>query len=184
MARRGRKRKQGNREPNGRLSRRPNEVKARGGETEQEAMSTVIEMRMRAGIPQHLARSVGTLEAALFASEQIDRAQYEASVFYLTCRLKYLSSIEEPHSPKEPKKAGTGVFDPDAHAKFCARAREVFEDIRGEVMKTQESMGMTSNLFAALDCLERGHLQTYQVDDLRQALNAVDRYRSKQKRVA
>lgn len=180
---RGRKRKQGNREPNGRLSRRATEVDKRRSETEQEAMSTVIEMRVRSGIPRHLARSVGTMEAALFAAEELDRDQYEASLYYMTCRIKYLSSIEDEHSPREPRKSTSTPFDPDAHERFCANAKETFHGIRGEVQQEQEIL-RTRNLFAALDGLVHGSLQKYQLGDLRHALNAVHRYRTKQKRAA
>ena len=180
---RGRKRKAGKREPNGRLSRRTTEVDKRRSETEQEAMSTVIEMRVRSGIPRHLARSVGTMEAALFAAEELDRDQYEASLFYMTCRLKYLSSIEDDHSPRQPRKRTMTPFDPDAHERFCASAKEVFHGIRCEVQQEQDIL-RTRNLFAALDGLVHGSLQSYQLGDLRHALNAVHRYRTKQKRAA
>lgn len=180
---RGRKRKNGKREPNGRLSRRSTEVNKRREETEQEAMSTVIEMRIRSGIPQHLARSVGTMEAALYAAEELDRDQYEASLFYMTSRIKYLSSIEDEHSPREPRKRTLVPFDPEAHERFCEGAAEVWNGIRSEIQQTQDML-RRSNLFGALDGLVSGGLQSYQLGDLREALNAVHRFRTKQKRVA
>jgi hypothetical protein len=180
---RGRKRKAGNREPNGRLSRRTAEIDKRRSETEQEAMSTVIEMRVRSGIPREIARKVGTMECALFFSKKLNREQYEASLYYMEWRLKYLSSIEDEHSPREPRKRTMTPFDPEAHERFCANAKETFHGIRGEVQQEQDIL-RTRNLFAALDGLVHGSLQEYQLGDLRHALNAVHRYRTKQKRAA
>ncbi|MGV2975668.1 hypothetical protein AB1P65_09445 [Roseibium alexandrii] len=146
-------------------------------------MSTVIEMRVRSGIPRHLARGIGTMEAALFFAKKINRNQYDSSLFYMEWRLKYLSSIEDEHTPREPRKSTMTPFDPDAHERFCENARETFYGIRTEVQQEQE-IQRQGNLFAALDGLVHGSLQDYQLGDLRHALNAVHRFRTKQKRAA
>lgn len=175
---RGRPRKQGKREPNGRVVRKTR------FETEEEIMEAVISMRVRAGIPRHLARSVGTMEAALFAADLISRDQYEAALYYLEARMKYLSAIDEPHSPKEPRGPSRGGGE-EAHEKFCEASREKWEGLRATILDFQRQyLDMTANLMDALDCLERGHLQESQVGDLRYALNAVHRYRISQKKSA
>lgn len=177
MARRGRPRKTAKREPNGRVLRKPR------FETEADVMETAMSARLRAGIPQHLARSVGTIEAALFANADLNRDQYEAAVFYNQVRLKYLSAIDEPHSAKEPRRPSQGGGE-EAHEKFCQLAREQWEAMRAEVMDLQRQLGNTANLFGALDSLERGHLMNHQHGDLRYALNAIHKYRVSTKRRA
>ncbi|WP_298966168.1 hypothetical protein [uncultured Roseibium sp.] len=183
MARRGghKKRRQNvNREPNGRLSRRKeyqrNLRNQEREETEREAMETAMAARLRAGIPQNLAQSVGTIEAALFASNALSRDQYEAAVFYNTVRIKYLSAIDEPHAPREPRGPSQGG-DEEAFERFCAGAIQQWEGMRNQVMDSQSLLGNTANLFGALDSLERGQILEHQLGDLRCALNAVHKFR-------
>lgn len=183
MARRGghKKRRQNvKREPNGRVSRKKEYQRDLRNqeriETEAEAMEVAIAVRLRAGIPRNVARSVGTVEGALFAKHAIDRDQYEAAVFYSVLRLQYLSAIDEPHAPKEPRGPSQGGGE-EAYERFCESAKQRWSDMRGQVSEAQQELGNTANLFGALDSLERGHLMDYQLGDLRFALNAVHKYR-------
>ena len=146
-------------------------------------MEVAIAPRLRAGIPRHLARSVGTYEATLFAKELIDRDQYEAAMFYQMLRLKYLSAIDEPHEPKEPRRASNGGGE-EAHEKFCEMARGQWLAMVAEIQERQIQERNTSNLFGALDGLIRGYLTQSQLGDLRIALNTVHRFRLSSKRRA
>lgn len=188
MARAGRKRKKNAvREPNGRESRRADYQKAlrdkQREETEEQAMETAIAARLRAGIPKELAKAVGTIEGCLFANGTLNRDQYDAAVYYNMVRVKYLSAIDDPHSPRDPRKPSQGS-DEDAFERFCAGAIQKWEAMRSEIMETQRQLGNTANLFGALDSLERGHLSEFQLGDLRYALNSVHRYRVSEKKTA
>lgn len=185
MARRGRPRKSGPRTKNGRVVRKTRL------ETEAEIVETAMAARLRRGIPAHLARSTGTLEGCLWAAHErtcdpdggncdkevgISRDQYEAAVFYNIVRLDYLSAIDDRNSPQQPRsKPSSG--DEDAHERFCNMARERWDAMREVVLEKQQVLGNTSNLFAALDGLERGHLMEFQLGDLREALNAIHKFR-------
>lgn len=180
MARPGRKRKTGKREPNGRPQRTTKL------ETEMDILEVAVSARLRAGIPARLARSVGTLEGALFAlhvendydkAVGISRDQYEAAVYYNEKRMLYLNALDDRNTPREPRK-GPGSGDEDAHERFVATACEIWDEMREKVQERQNALGNRSNLFGALDALERGHLMEYQLGDLREALNAVDKYRT------
>ncbi|WP_422383265.1 hypothetical protein [Roseibium album] len=183
MARRGghKKRKQGlTREPNGRVSRKKEYQRElqdkQREETEAEAMAVGIAKRVSSGIPRHLARSVGTVEGTLFAKGDINRDQYEAALFYGLLRIQYLSAIDEPHSPKEPRKPSQGGGE-EAHERFCAGSIQRWKEMREQISEAQQQLGNTANLFGALDSLERGHMSKHQIGDLRYALNAVHKFR-------
>ncbi|MTH95533.1 hypothetical protein [Roseibium sp. RKSG952] len=166
----GRKRKSGKREANGRLVRKSR------GETEMQIMETALAVRLRAGIPRKLARSVGSIEGLLFAQEDIDRDQYEAAVHYLSARLSYLAAIDDPHHAREPRDT-IGAGNEEAHEKFCRFAMAQWARIQEEVAEMQVQLRNTANLAGALDGMVRGHVCEHQIGDLRYALNAVHRAR-------
>lgn len=185
MARRGKaahNRKRGvKRQPDGRVSQIPDDRKKQAGrekaETEQQVMETALAPRIRAGVPKHLARSIGTVESALFANGVISRDQYEAACWYLECRAKAYAATDNPHAPKEPKRPGTGDGDPEAHERFCSSVGDRWAMILSAVQEAQNQIGNTGNLIGALNRLEAGSIMDHQVPDLKIALNAVHRVR-------
>lgn len=169
------------RQPDGRVSQVPDDRKEQAGrekaETEHQVMETALAPRIRAGVPKHLARSVGTVEAVLFANGVISRDQYEAACWYLECRAKAYAATDNPHAPKEPRRPGTGDGDPEAHERFCNSVRERWDTILAAVQEAQNQIGNTGNLMGALNGLEAGSIMDHQIPDLKIALNAVQRVR-------
>lgn len=191
MARRGRPRKTGRR-VKGRL------IQKTRFETQAQITEAAMAKRLQMGLPARLARSTGSPEGVLFALYDetcdpetgigdkrvgIDRDQHDAAVFYQTCRLEYLGAIQDSNAPQQPR-TKTGSGDLEAHEQFCRMATERWNDMRTMLQERQIALGNTSNLFAALDGLVNEAPQTYQLGDLREALNVIHSYRTSRKKRA
>lgn len=168
MARKGRPRKNGKREPNGRVVRKT--------PADRDIIpERIIAMRVRAGIPRDKARQCGTLEDALYESRLIDFDQLQAARSYIMLRAKNFIAQDNPHVPRDPRApSGNG---PDAYIAFCENAEERYEAVRRSVLAYQrEKRKVHMNLINALDCLSDPFGQYVPPDgleDLQEALIAV-----------
>ena len=176
----GQKRMQGHREPNGRLSRRRVHVREREEMTQREAQSVAIAARMRhTGLPEevvslnHAGRpNAGTVHGIMCLRGDISRAQWDAAEWWIGKRIAVLRAIEPP--AQRTGEAGGGTFDEDRYAEWCRSARETWAAVLDCIQEA--STETRSPLMAALDViLWRGEYAGHLVGDLRIALNAIHR---------
>lgn len=182
-----RKRKSGVREPNGKLSRKPEDRKVRDkaevAAAEWDAMGTALMARHRVHEvdPAHLKdQKAGTAIGRYCLQGIVTQAQYDAAMAYLEERENYLQCIQAPRQP--------GAVDLNATrgqsvaSENVARSQQVRASMRATdaaIMDKQTEIGNMGNLFGALHAVlvmdvEMDHL----LGDLRTALNAlVRRYR-------
>lgn len=181
------KRKHGKREPNGQLSRKPEDRKVRDAAevpaTEWDTMGPALMARWRvhdvapANLKDQLA---GSAVGRYCLQGIITRSQYEAAVAYLDERENYLRCIQAPRQP--------GAVDLNATRGQSVASENVgrYQQVRASmaatdaaIMDKQIEIGNTGNLFGALNAVlvmdvELDHL----LGDLRTALNAlIRRYR-------
>ena len=187
MAKKQRKahnRKDGAREPNGRLSRQPTERKVRDAAdveaTEWDTMGQALMARNRVhGVePANLKdQMAGSAVGRMCLKGLITRTQFDASQSYLSEREEYHQYIQVPRQP--------GAVDLNATkgqsvaAENVARVKQVTaaaDATDRAIMAAQIEIGNMGNLFGALNAVlvmdvELDHL----VGDLRTALNALAR---------
>lgn len=175
------------REPNGRHSRKTENVMARRQQeaemTAEDAKSVVIEARVRHGIPREYADlqdagrpNAGTIHGMMRINGMQDRNdptgltddQFAAAEWFLGKRLAYLRAIGAPGRPHEPSEAsGTGgVSIAEANAEW-AKVMRVLQDVTTE---------HRAPVIAAFDAiLVRQSFVPSLVGDLRLGLNAIHR---------
>lgn len=145
-AARGRPRKEGIREPNGRLSRT--------GIVHEPADKTAIEARMRQlGLSKDSAKDqkagsyIGYLNM-LGPVDGLSTAQYDGAMAYLVFHERYKRSVQSPGAMYDPEAIGGSAVDPDAYANWCkaleAERLAIQDAIQGEQNYSRE------NLWAAL----------------------------------
>lgn len=167
MARAGRKRKEGPREPNGQLSRNP---KAWTGETERAARAVATNARVRLwGVPAELAGQpeAGTVVGRMFLAGTLSREEYEAAVAWQLIRNAYQRAIGAPPAYEEhrPEVAPTSTFE-----EFCRSARSRYDAIQSEFA----SQANGALLLQALDLIVIRDVDApYLIRFLRKALQIV-----------
>lgn len=180
MKKKGQKRMQGNREPNGRLSRRKAHVADRMTEEAFENQRVVLEARARhTGLPAYLVAineagrpNAGSVHGIMCLRKELSREQWDAAEWWIGKRAAWLRAIETPHQETGPSAGGD--HDPERHAAFCRRAREEWSAILSCVQEA--STETRSPLAAALDVfLTRQQHVEHMAGDLRIVLNAIHR---------
>jgi hypothetical protein len=162
LGRRGPKAKQGKREPNGRASRKPDDVVERHLKTlreldaeQRETMRSGVSARMRlygVSVEASLDQMAGSFVGRLRLAGEITQAQYEASQTYLEeCRNNSIVVC----SPRQPGAvdlnathgAGVGV----ENVAFAMRARALYEETHRAIQAEQNRLKGTAMLFGALN---------------------------------
>lgn len=170
-------RMKGNREPNGRLSRRNEDRQARQNEGERSIMQTAIEARVRLfGLSEAAARlpESATTIGRMHLRKQISQDQLYAAHWYIEKRNAYHRAVGAvPDTGRMAGPEGNQVGS-DYEA-FCKATRELWHEITeaiSELMQEQRS----PNPAAALDIflVKDVHVQEL-VGDLRMALNCIHR---------
>ncbi|MGJ4857050.1 hypothetical protein ACN6KF_003034 [Labrys sp. La1] len=183
MPRRTRKRKAVIREPNGRASRRKEDIQVHQEMSEREAKSVGLSARMRkTGLPEHLVDgkpetgkpNVGTQQGYLCLMGYIDADQWTAAEWYLHRRNEYLQAVKAPGAQWQRHDEPVSS-DPDAYARWCENAKAAWASIRACLQRV--SIEARSPVMAAFDhILDR---QTERLPhmhgDLRIGLNAISR---------
>lgn len=188
MAKAGRKRKHGRREPNGQLSRRAAEVMLRENETERQIMDTVISARCRRfGVTDAVARNplAGTAVGRMCLARELTMDQYDAAQRYLDARKAYHGAIMAKSDVGDNgggKAAGDKVSE--AYAEWCRRAKERWTAVN-QVLDELTIAHRSPAPRAALDAIVVRDVDVHELTgDLRVALNAIDRHFSGEKRRA
>jgi hypothetical protein len=196
----GRKRSIGKREPNGRLSRKPEDQGARQVKTflekqrqleqaERDAIEPGLAARVRIwGVKPSDSRSqmAGSFVGRLCLSGEISRAQYDALLAYQDDCVAYRQAIDSPRgSPSAVNLNATHgrSRSPADDEQFVARATERYigSDKKGGVCRAiqdkQCEVGMTANLWAALSlCVMEDKDLPHMVGELRVAANALGKH--------
>lgn len=133
MARAGRKRQPGMREPNGRLSR----TKSAQAEREKDIKAVMISARMRHtglceslvdGRPELGRPNVGTTQGWLRIQGLLNKNQFQAAEWYMSKRNEYLQAIAAPGAVSNrvvlPEEG-----DPKAYTRWCRRTMVKWEEI-------------------------------------------------------
>lgn len=143
----GRPRKEGPREPNGRLSRSCVEP----------IDKLAIETRARMlGLPESEKKNqkagtyIGYL-SLLGPRDGLSQAQYEAAESYLKLRAAYLRAIKAPGALYDPEAPGGYGTDPEDYARWCEGVKAEYNDVRRQIQEAQNYS--RENLWAALDTI-------------------------------
>ncbi len=170
------------REPNGRLSRRIDEVVTRTEMTEVEAKSVMITARERhtglkgeavdvvdAGKP-----NAGTIHGLMVLHKRLSLDQFVAAEWFLERRREWARAVEMPGEPLDPKPNWRKTFDEESHEKFCRTAKNRWGEIMGVLQEA--SIQSRSPILSALDhILIRQQDLEHMDGDLRTGLNAIRR---------
>jgi len=147
------------REPNGRISR----SKEPPSKLALEARARMMQISIEAAKDQKAGTYLGLLHMAYLAWEKsrksknpealqpeqsLSTAQYHALLSAKEMHNDYLKAIGAPGAHYDPYFGDGG--DPDAHARWCAKAKEKWEKVKATVREAQFE-DRTSNLWAALD---------------------------------
>ena len=193
MGTRGRKTQKGKREPNGKLSRKPEDVLERVLEQVdrevRETLMTALGARVRVfGVdPANcMDQRAGSFVGRLRMSRELSQPQYEAA-------MKWLESCEEHswaiNAPKRPNAMDlnrvhgnpTAPENVDRLARIMARHKAA----KAAIQAVQNTMGAHAHLFGALQYLVEQDVElNHLVGDLRVALNVLARHYGMEERVA
>lgn len=184
MGKRGPKKQPGKRELNGRLSRDPQERKAREvaaiDAESWDAMHVAVMARVRVhGVPLDRAKgqNAGSFVGRLRDEKQLSDAQLDAAQTYLAERLAYRRAIS---APPEMDAVDLNRVKGRASTENETRTRAAvarYEATLKAVQQAQNALHNKANLLAALDLLlVRDMPLRHLVGDLRLALNAVARH--------
>ena len=180
----GRKRKPGNREPNGRLSRKSEDRKVRDkaevAATDWDTMGTALMARWRVHKvdPASLRDQMAGCAVGRFCLQgHITRGQYDAAMSYLEEREDWLRCIQAPRQPGAVDLNATKGQSVNAENvtryRTIMAAREVTEKA---IMAKQIEIGNMGNLNGALYAVLVQDVQLeHLLGDLRTALNALVR---------
>lgn len=182
MAKTGRKRKTGKREPNGRLSREGYADKIK---------SVAVEARERVhGMTKEEAKlpmptdPVGML--ARFG--EIDKYQYQAALQYEQDTMDYRAAMGIPSEARAMdlnKVQGRPLTDEEAQAMRAQNAIKRYKAANARIQAAQDELRGRGNLFGAIDTLVMRHTYSkHLVGDLRIALNALVRHYGLNRRAA
>lgn len=207
MGRRGRKRNNVKREPNGRASRHASDVLARlsgiADKEQIETMSVAMEARQRVyGIgPEFLAslpkrttldqvlrdQLAGTAIGRYCLCGVVTRSQYDAAMKWQEDRAEYLRAVA-PAQGSEPRALNPNAVHGSSNYENIGAVRKAVDDYREAakaVMAKQIEVGQFGNLNGALDAIiVRDQQLEHLVGDLRIALNALVKHYGLEGRVA
>lgn len=182
MSKRGRKRKAGKREPNGRLSRRKADVQVRIGEVAKEARSVAIEARMRVfGMTKEQASKTTSgfaLGRALDAMEALGGGRTATHLAAADC---YLEDYRLYHRHKlgvpvpGDRKPSAPESDAD-YEKLAKTARERWDAAQGVISDVCREVGTRLPATAVENIIIRDIDMPNLHGDLRLALNALARH--------
>lgn len=176
---RGRKRKLGKREPNGRLSRRRDDVQARQGETEAETLSTALEARARLyGLPEKFLRDdrAGTVVGRMNLQDELSGVQYRAAVKWMETRSRYHKALLARGETTGGGTRGTPELVSDEYIGWVRRAVEQWDEASMVLIDLSVSL-RTTNVSSAMTWLvERDTYVAGLTGDLRLALNALAKH--------
>ena len=148
--------------------------------TEREALEVVMRQRMKAGIPERIARDqkCGTVQGWLYVTEQLDRDQYEAAEWFLVVRNEYRAAIDSPGAIWNRDDTRAASFDPDAYEAYCQRVRARWAEIERAVVEAVYAPGEKHDIPGALEILLiRQQLQGDLIGGLRYGLNSIHKVR-------
>lgn len=196
MGRRGPRRKPGTREPNGRLSGKPQNVSARLNDAldrdERETIAVAMEARQRVfGIVLEECRDqrAGSFVGRLRMRGELSQPQYEAAVKWQEGAERYSWAVGSAVA-KPPKAIDLNrVHGSPTASENVALVRKYVADYRvadKAIREAQLELKGRGNLFGALDALVLRDVElVHLVPDLRCALNALARhYRFEERKVA
>lgn len=174
------KRRDGKREPNGRLSRRPEDTMNRITETEAQIKSVALEARQRhtgiwAEVIDIAKPNPGTEHGVLCLQGVLTGDQWSAAEWYLNARACHLRAICAPGG--EGSSRGSANPPSEHDSKYIRWAQES-EDMWGLIRKclVEASAQSRSPILAAFaEILEKGNRMDHMTGDLRLGLNALHR---------
>jgi hypothetical protein len=181
----GRKRKPGIREPNGKLSRRVNEVTRRHYEQlereEVENMSVGIAVReLRYGVGKEASRDqlLGSFTGRLCSGGQLSRQQYAAAEAYLEAWHNMSRAVRGPRAPGaidlNATKGGSGDYENVAQAQ---KAMADWKAASKAIQERQNELRGVGTLNAALyHIVLMDHEFYHLIPSAREALNALARH--------
>jgi hypothetical protein len=196
MGKRGPKSKAGNREDNGRLSRRQDDVTRRVlvglDASEIDTLSVGLEARERVhGLPRatkdrktgkEVAVSrepmAGSFVGRLCQQRVLSRDQYEAATTWLEDATNYTRVRRSPIQPNAiDLNATRGGVDNYENVSLTERITKRYHDAGKAVVDAQNAIGGLANLFGALDVCVRQDAECWHlVGDLRIVLNALAKF--------
>lgn len=171
-ANRGRPKMEGDREPNGRLSR---------SRKPKEAMDLVaLKARARHGritIEQAKDQTAGTFVGILSIlgtkNGGISKSQHKALERYSAVRADYLRAISAPGAGVASEGSGGGADISAAYITWCSTALQRFDEMKKAVRLEQEG-NRTDNIWAAVDlCVHQDMHLWHMVGSLRVAANCL-----------
>lgn len=185
MGKRGPQKKAGNREANGRLSRKAPDIMDRVNDRmerdERETLRPGIEARVRVhGVKPEDSRDqrAGSFVGRLCIGKEIDARQYEAAMMYLEDQRNNLIAIRAPRDPSgvDLNRVQGGSGDAE-NVEFYKRATKRWREAQTAVQERQNELRGQGALIAALDtCLIRNVEAHHMVGWLREGLNALARH--------
>jgi hypothetical protein len=180
MARGGKKRRTGKREPNGKLSRRIVDKQARRSIDEQSTMQVAKEARQRVfGVSEadSATELAGTVCGRLFLAREITQQQLDAAKAFAETYATYQRAMNSPRPPKAVEIGGiTGGgalrdISPEQHVK----AKERW-DAAVKVL-VEANHYHPGSIYAACDYLAlRDELHPHMVGDFRVGMNSLARH--------
>lgn len=185
MGKRGPKKRDGNREANGRLSRKPADLMQRvNGKldaAEREVLRPGVEARMRLhNLAPEVSRDqkAGSFAGRLCMGGEMTPRQYEAALIYLEDQRNNMIAIRAPRDPSGVDLNRVQGDDVGAeNVEFYRRATTRWREAQKAVQERQNELRGGGALIAALDtCLVRDVEAHHMVGWLREALNALARH--------
>lgn len=180
MSRGGRKRKQGKREPSGKLSRRTAERQARRTTDEQSAMQVAKEARQRVfgvRVADSGTELAGTICGRLLLQGSINRAQLDAATALQETYAAYQRAVD---SPPPPRAVNIGGFSSGSASEMsperAAKAKADWENACRALSRANEEHRTTALYAACLYVVLREQFLPHLFGDLRLALNALARH--------
>lgn len=181
MGRRGAKAKQGTREPNGRLSRKPIDVTTRLNGTldteERETLRIGVEARHRLhGLNPNQLRDTdaGSFVGRLRLGDLITMQQCEAAIQYAKVYHEMQMTMGGPKPSGAINLNATHGMPGAENVNRSIQAMDAWRSALAAVQVKQNQMGGTSNLYAALDyCIIRDANCPHMIDWLRIALDTL-----------
>jgi hypothetical protein len=179
MAKGGRKRKQGKREPNGQLSRKAEHMQERRAVDEEVAMSTGKKARERVhGVAaEHSGTELaGSVIGRLYLAGLIEPEQLNAARLLIDTYASYQRAVDSPRPPKAVNIGGTsGAIPADVSPENATRARSAWGTITG-VIQAANNVHRGATIYAACDYIVlRDEEQLHLLPSLRLGLNAIAR---------
>lgn len=156
------------REPNGRISRNPNDTNSAEVKQRAERLGlTVVQAR-----DQKAATYIGYLNL-LGKVDGISDNQYDAALKFLDLRRSYLLAIKAPNAERSEEGSGnTNSEISDSYVEWCEETIKRYGDCRKAIQEHQNQC--RQNLWGALDlCLIQGHRMHHMVGDIRTLCNAL-----------